>query len=76
MNESIFHQIGVSARYLDMDFDEQEMAQFAAEQDLRDEQLQAVLQVFSHLKALKEERIVTTLLNSSRLPLSNPKSFD
>lgn len=76
MNESIFQQIGASARYLDVDFDEQEMAQFAAEQDLSEEQLQAVSQVFRHLQETKEERIVSTLLNSSRLPLSNPKSFD
>lgn len=76
MNESIFRQIGACARYLDVDFDEQEIAQFATEQDLGEDQLQAVFQVFSHLKALKETRIVTTLLNSSRLPLSNPKSFD
>ena len=76
MNESIFRQIGIAANYLDVDFDEQEMAQFAADQDLSDNQLQAVLQVFSHLKEKKEERIVSTLLNSSRLPLSNPKSFE
>jgi hypothetical protein len=54
MNESIFRQIGIAANYLDVDFDEQEMAQFAADQDLSDQQLQAVLKVFSHLKEKKE----------------------
>ena len=54
MNESIFRQIGIAANYLDVDFDEQEMAQFAADQDLSDQQLQAVLKVFSHLKEKKD----------------------
>ena len=75
MNESIFRQIGTSAKYLDVDFDEQEMAQFANDQEFSEDQLQAVFQVFHHLQELKEERIVSTLLNSSRLPLSNPKTF-
>ena len=76
MNESIFQKIHAAAEYLEVDFDEQEMAQFTTDQDLSADQLQAVFQVFQHLRELKEERIVSTLLNSSRLPLNNPKSFD
>ena len=43
-----------------MDFDEQEMAQFANDQELGEDQLRAVFQVFHHLQELKEERIVST----------------
>ena len=40
------------------------------------EQLQAICKVFVHLEKQKEETIITTLLNMSRLPLKEPKTFE
>ena len=42
MNESLFDQIQNDAKYLNLDFSAQEVAQLAMENDLSDENIQAV----------------------------------
>lgn len=76
MNESLFEQIQDSAKYLNLDFCAQEMAQLAFSKALQDEQLQAIAEMFDYLKSKKSERIVSTLLRMSRLPLKEPKTFE
>ena len=76
MNESLFDQIQNDAKYLNLDFSAQEVAQLAMENDLSDENIQAVSVIFSYLKEKKTETIVNTQLRLSRLPLKEPKTFD
>ena len=76
MNDSLFDQIQVSAKYLSLDLNAQEMARFSEEQKLDDGQIESIASVFAYLKNKKQETIVTTLLRLSRLPLKEPKTFD
>jgi len=75
MNESLFEQIQISAKYLNLDFCAREMAQWSHDKELGDGQLQAIADVLSFIKDKKSENIVTTLLRMSRLPLKDPKTF-
>ena len=45
MNDSLFNEIQDSAKYLNLDLNSQEMAQFAMEHDLGEKQLQALTSV-------------------------------
>lgn len=76
MNDSLFDQIQMDAKYLNIDLCSQEAAQLAMENKMSDESVVAISQVFSYLKAKKAETIVNTQLRLSRLPLKEPKSFD
>lgn len=76
MNESLFEQIHASAKYLELDINAQEIAQLSVSQGLSNEQIQAILSVFSYLKEKKQESIVSTLLRMSRLPLKEAKTFE
>ena len=42
MNDSLFNEIQDSAKYLNLDLNSQEMAQFAMEHDLGEKQLQEI----------------------------------
>ncbi|MFR8017074.1 MAG: ATP-binding protein [Clostridiaceae bacterium] len=76
MNDSLFNEIQDSAKYLNLDLNSQEMAQFAMEHDLGEKQLQALSSVLSYLQEKKKENIISTLLKLSRLPLKEPKTFE
>ncbi|MFR8016141.1 MAG: ATP-binding protein [Clostridiaceae bacterium] len=76
MNDSLFNEIQDSAKYLNLDLNSQEMAQFAMEHDLGEKQLQALSSVLSYLQEKKKENIISTLLTLSRLPLKEPKTFE
>lgn len=75
MNESLFEQIQASARYLNLDFGAQEMAQLSVQKEYGEDNLQAIADVFSFIRQKKQENIVSTLLRMSRLPLKEPKTF-
>ena len=75
MNDSLFNEIQDSAKYLNLDLNSQEMAQFAMEHDLGEKQLQALSSVLSYLQEKKKENIISTLLKLSRLPLKEPKRY-
>ena len=75
MNDSLFNEIQDSAKYLNLDLNSQEMAQFAMEH-LGEKQLQALSSVLSYLQEKKKENIISTLLKLSRLPLKEPKTFE
>lgn len=76
MNESLFSQIQESARYLNLDFCAQEMAQLSLGNELSDDQLFAISTVLNYLQEKKRENMVSTLLRLSRLPLKEPKTFE
>lgn len=76
MNDSLFDQIQVSAKYLGIDFSAQEAAQLAVEKEFEDGQMDAIASVFSYLKGKKSDQIVATQLRMSRLPLKEPKTFE
>lgn len=76
MNNVLFEHIQNSAKYLDIDFCAEEVAQFALNHNLSEENLQAVADVFSYLQQKKSESMVSTLLRLSRLPLKEPKTFE
>ncbi len=76
MNESLYQQIQDDAKYLGIDLPAQEMAQFAVESNLSEDNIETVSEVFGYLKEKKRENIVATLLKMSRLPLKEPKTFE
>ena len=55
MNDSLFDQIQMDAKYLNIDLCSQEAAQLAMENKMSDESVMAISQVFSYLKAKKAE---------------------
>lgn len=61
MNESIFEKIQESAKILNIDLYAAELAGYTMEQEFSREMLEAIENVFSHLRKKKEESIVTTL---------------
>ena len=67
MNDSLFNEIQDSAKYLNLDLNSQELAQFAMEHDLDEKQLQALSSVLSYLQEKKKENIISTLLKLSNL---------
>lgn len=76
MNDSWFEQIEAAAAFLNIDLGSQEMANLCVEYDLNDASVQAVAHTFEYLKQKKSEKIISTLLRLSRLPLKEPKTFD
>ena len=76
MNESVYDSIACSAEYLGLEVSATELAALANEARLSDDGMAAVRRVFSYLQEQKEDRIISTLLRTSRLPLKEPKTFD
>lgn len=76
MGGSVYECIRDSARALNIDLDEQELAVLAMEKEITESELAAIAGVFEYLKEKKHESIVTTLLRLSRLPLKEPKTFE
>ena len=75
-DESVFDQIGKCADVLKLDFNSVEMAKLADERAFTPEQLDAVAVVFDCLKGRKKQAVIDMLLNTSRLPLKVPKTFE
>ncbi|MFV0466766.1 MAG: ATP-binding protein [Lachnospiraceae bacterium] len=76
MNNSYFEQIHESSKYLSLDFCGQEMAQFALEHEMSEDNIRAIAETLIYLKQKKCESIVSTMLRLSRLPLKEPKTFE
>lgn len=75
MSESHFEAICQYARTLNIEPFVAALAQFSHDNNLSEENLLAVEDVFRHMAELKNEAVVNTLLRTSRLPLKNPKAF-
>ena len=72
---NVFEDIQNSAKALRIDVFATDVATFVEEKEFDNNQLQAIAELFRHLKERKEETIVSTLLRMSRLPLKEPKTF-
>ena len=75
MNDSLFNEIQDSAKYLNLDLNSQEMAQFAMEHDLGEKQLQALSSVLSYLQEKKKENIISTLLKAESVTAERTKNL-
>lgn len=72
---NVFDAIQLSAKALKIDAYATDVAEFAEEKEFNKEQLEAIAELFGHLKDRRDETIVNTLLKMSRLPLKEPKTF-
>ena len=76
MNETAFEAIEQAAFVLKLDFSSEEFSGFAEDQNLSEDTIEAVRDVFINLKKNKHQATVLTLLKMSRLPTKEPKTFD
>ena len=76
MNETMINLLEACAKPLKLDITGEELARLSIDKGHTQEQLEAVLDVFTHLKDKKEKSMVDMLLKLSRLPLMEPKTFD
>ena len=76
MNESIYEQVQEAAEFLHLDMSSQEFAKLSTDNNLGEDNIQAVATVLEYLRTKKKNQIITTLLRMSRLPLREPKTFD
>ncbi len=75
MNESVFDSIAGSAKYLGLELPAEELAALANNARFSEEGISTVRKVFAYLQKQKEDRIISTLLRTSRLPQKEPKTF-
>ena len=75
MNNSIYEQIQEAAKFLDIDFGSQEVAQLVTDLSMETAGLQAIADTFEYLRKKRSETIVSSMLRMSRLPLKEPKTF-
>lgn len=73
---SVFDRIGDSCKSLNVDLSPSEMAVFADNNNLSQQQLDAVAGIFCYLEEKKHQTVIETLLRLSRLPLKVPKTFE
>ena len=76
MNETMYECADSCMKVLKLDMSGQELAMVAQENHYSSEQLKAITEVLRYLKEKKEQTVVTTLLRTSRLPLTEPKTFE
>ena len=76
MSETIFDMADTCAKVLKLDICGEELARVAQDNGYSAEQMEAVTGVLQYLKEKKEQTVITTLLRTSRLPMTEPKSFD
>ena len=75
MIDTPYGVIDVCCEALRLDFSSQEFAQFAVERNLSPESIEALKDVFEHLRQKKEQATIQMLLRTSRLPQKNAKTF-
>lgn len=76
MEQPVFEELEQAAAILKMDVTAEDFANFAASSDFNEQETEAVRRTFSYLSQRKKAAIVSTLLRTSRLPTSVPKTFD
>ena len=76
MNETVFEKIEAAASVLKLDFSSEEFANFAEDQALSENAIDAVLSALSYLSEKKQQTTIQTLLKMSRLPTKVPKTFE
>lgn len=76
MDEELIEKIDKSCKTLRLDFSAVELASLAEEEHYSPETINAIADIFARIGEKKKEATVRTLLRLSRLPLSNPKTFE
>ena len=76
MSKAVFEKIEAAASMLKLDFSSEEFANFAEDQALSENAIDAVLSVLSYLSEKKQQTTIQTLLKMSRLPTKVPKPFE
>ena len=76
MTESLYDKLLNSIATLKISAYATDLPVFLDAENTTPDQLQAICKVFEYLEKQKEETIITTLLNMSRLPLKEPKTFE
>lgn len=76
MIDELYRRINESASFLELNIDLSEFAAYAFDRELTENDLTIVAGLMDYLKAKKNENVVTTLLNTSRLPRKEPKTFE
>lgn len=76
MSETVIGTVDAIAKTLKFDITGAELAQLSIENGYTQDQLDAINGVFTYLKEKKDKSVVDTLLKLSRLPLTEPKTFD
>ena len=76
MYESTFEEICKDAEYLDISLSVTELAEFTAEERLTLDGINAIHGLFRYLQKRQNESTVEFLLKTSRLPQSEPKTFE
>lgn len=73
---SIFNQIAAHATTAGISIPASEIASLAASHGFTSDQLEAIETVFTCLGHYRQTKRIETLLRLSRLPKTNPKTFD
>lgn len=76
MSETIYDTADTYAKVLKLDISGEELARVAQNNGYSVDQMEAVTGILRYLKEKKEQTVITTLLRTSRLPLTEPKSFE
>ncbi len=76
MYESTFEEICKHAEYLSINLSIAELAEFTAEERLTLEGINAIHDFFRYLQKRQYDSTVEFLLNTSRLPRREPKTFE
>lgn len=76
MPDSLFESFDRSVNLLDLDISGAELANLATDFNFDEDQLEAIVNVFSYLEEKKRQTILETLLRLSRLPTKVPKTFE
>lgn len=76
MSEDLFAKVDDCAKTLKLDFSSKELASLAETRPYTCEQLESISDVLEYLRAKKEDAVISTLLRTSRLPLSDMETFE
>lgn len=76
MNNSMFERIQDSTKALKIDLYAAELAAFAEEKEFGPHELEVLCDVFEYLVQKKNDSMVNTMLQLSKLPLKSPKTFE
>ena len=76
MNESFYEKIAMSAKTIDIDFSQEEIAQLIIRHNMPERSIEDIADVFTYLENKKNETIVDTCLKLSRLPRKEPKTVE
>lgn len=76
MTDALYNDVAKCAKNLHLDFNGEELAKLAVDNQFDASSLKAIDKTFQYLSHKKDENVVNTLLRLSRIPLKSPKTFE